>query len=140
MLVARVLVLVDRRDTATDVDERRGGLRGGRRGDRLEDLERVQGGRRLALRRPEICLQAPAIAAVGVAIAVEGDQRTGRVRLPVEQIEAAVEDAYVGGHEVPGGEKVDTPADLEALCNSHRIRLAPRRHRRRRALNGAYDG
>ena len=62
----------------------------------------------LALGRAQVALQAPAVAAVGVAVAVEGGERAGRVAAAVEQLEAApVEDAGVGGHEVAGRVHVD---------------------------------
>jgi hypothetical protein len=84
------------------------GLGRGRRRDVLESLEGVQRRARLALRRAQIGLQAPAVAAVVVAITVQGREHTRGVGVPVEQLEAAaVEDPRVGGHEVPCQGEVD---------------------------------
>jgi hypothetical protein len=63
----------------------------------------------LALGRAKIGFQAPAIAAVGVAVAVQGGQCGGRIiRLAVQNLEAAaVQRARVRGHEVGCGGEVD---------------------------------
>jgi len=57
----------------------RGGLWRGGRGDLLEHLEGMMGGTGLALGGVEVGLESPAIAALGVAIAVEGRQRGCRI-------------------------------------------------------------
>jgi hypothetical protein len=72
--------------------------------DVLEDLERVMRSAGLALRGAEIGLEAPAIAAVGVAIAPQGSECGRGVAVAAPQLEAAaVQHTRVGGHEVGSG-------------------------------------
>ncbi len=74
-----------------------------------EDLEGVHRPRRLTLGGAEVRLEAPAVAAVSVAVAVEGGERgVGLRRCAQHQLEAApVEDAAVGGDECDRGRDVD---------------------------------
>ncbi len=101
-----------------------------------EHLERVQRRGGLALRRAQVALQAPAVAAVGVAVAVERGERAGGVAAAVEQLEAAaVEGAGVGGHEVAGRVHVDAHA-VHAPASARR-RLVENGHPRRGAASAA---
>jgi hypothetical protein len=89
----------DRRQPVAQVD----GSRRRDRGDVREHLEGVQRGARLALGGAQIGLESPAIAAVGIAVAVERGQGRRRVAVAKDQLEAAaVQDASVRAHERRG--------------------------------------
>jgi hypothetical protein len=78
------------------------------RGHVLEHLEGVERTTRLALGGPEVRLQAPAVAAVGIAVALQRAQRA-RAGLAVEEDlrAAAVEHAGMGDEELPRRGHVD---------------------------------
>ena len=73
-----------------------------------EHLERVQRPARLARARAQVGLQPPAVAAVGIAVPVDGRQDGVDVAVPEQQVEAApVQHAGGTGEEVGGGGQVD---------------------------------
>jgi hypothetical protein len=79
-----------------------------RRRDVLEDLEGVQRGPRLAARAPQVGLEPPAVAAVGVAVRLEcGERSVGRGAADDHVEPSAVQQAGVGGHEVGGSIEID---------------------------------
>ena len=78
------------------------------RDDVGEHLHRVQRAAGLAGPRPQVGLQAPAVAAVGVPVAVDRGQHGLGVAVAEEQVEPApVEHAGRSGQEVRGGGQVD---------------------------------
>jgi hypothetical protein len=71
----------------------------------------MQGGPRLALRGAEVRLQPPPVAAIGIAVAVQGRQNGGGAGSVRQQLEAAtVQDTRVRGHERIGRGKVHVHA------------------------------
>src|SRR5690606_25911849 len=79
------------------------------RRDVLEHLERVQGTARLALRCAQVRLEAPAIAAVGVAVGLQGGQHRFCTTPADEQLEPSpIQQARMAGHERRGELEIDT--------------------------------
>ena len=93
-----------RRQPVAQLD-RPGGDHGRDVGEHLEGMQRAT---RLAGPRPEIRLEAPAVAAVRIAVAVDGRQDGFDVAVAEEQVEAApVQHAGGAGEEVGRGGQVD---------------------------------
>ncbi|MEQ7128787.1 hypothetical protein ABN034_30210 [Actinopolymorpha sp. B11F2] len=81
----------------------------------LEDLEGVQRTRRLALRRPQVRLEAPAETTVVVPVRRDSSEERLRPPLAGDQVEApSVEQPGMGRHEGRGPVQVDVEIDVHA--------------------------